>query len=119
MVAHPSIAGDETEAQRRRRSRRALLVAFAVIVVVLLHSAIAPAVWIVRAGSEIRRLDAAFVRIEERFAFLMRQLKIADTSSVVSRFVAAPPLTIDREGEVVAAGGKITTAERKAEGLAD
>jgi fructose-bisphosphate aldolase, class II len=57
--------------------------------------------------------------LEERFTFLMRQLKINDTASVASRFVRVPILPIDREAEIVAAGGQITAAERKAEGLAD
>ena len=57
--------------------------------------------------------------LEERFTFLMKQLKINDTAPVVSKFVKAPALPIDREGEIVAAGGKITAAEKKAEGLAD
>jgi len=57
--------------------------------------------------------------LEERFSFLMTQLKINDTASVVSRFVKVPQVAIDREAEVVAAGGKITAAEKKAEGLAD
>ncbi len=34
-------------------------------------------------------------------------------------FVTVPQIPIDREAEVVAAGGKITAAEKKAEGLAD
>jgi hypothetical protein len=49
----------------------------------------------------------------------MRQLKIQDTSAVVPRFVRAPQRSIDRESEIVAAGGDITAAEKKAEGLAD
>jgi fructose/tagatose bisphosphate aldolase len=57
--------------------------------------------------------------LEERFAFLMRQLKIVDTAPVVARLVRAPELPIDRDAEILAAGGKITAAERKAEGLAD
>jgi fructose/tagatose bisphosphate aldolase len=57
--------------------------------------------------------------LEDRFTFLMRQLKINDTAAVVSRFVKAPALAVDREAEIVAAGGHITAAERKAEGLAD
>jgi fructose/tagatose bisphosphate aldolase len=57
--------------------------------------------------------------LEERFTFLMRQLKINDTASVASRFVNPPMLTIDRDAEIVAAGGEITASERKAEGLAD
>jgi fructose/tagatose bisphosphate aldolase len=57
--------------------------------------------------------------LEERFAFLMRQLKINDTAPVVARFVKVPEVPIDRDAEIVAAGGKITAAEKKAEGLAD
>jgi hypothetical protein len=33
--------------------------------------------------------------------------------------VKAPHLPIDRDAEIVAAGGTITAAEKKAEGLAD
>ena len=57
--------------------------------------------------------------LEERFAFLMKQLKIANTTDIVSRFVRVPQVPIDREAEIVAAGGKISAAEKKAEGLAD
>jgi hypothetical protein len=57
--------------------------------------------------------------LEERFTFLMQQLKIQDTSDVVARFVRVPVRPIDREAEIVAAGGDITSAEKKAEGLAD
>ena len=57
--------------------------------------------------------------LEERFTFLMRQLKIDGTSKTVARFVKAPHVAIDRDAEIVAAGGKITAAEKKAEGLAD
>jgi fructose/tagatose bisphosphate aldolase len=57
--------------------------------------------------------------LEERFTFLMRQLKINDTSSVVAKLVKVPTLPLDRETEIVAAGGQITASERKAEGLAD
>src|SRR5712691_3916079 len=57
--------------------------------------------------------------LEERFAFLMKQLKIGDTTGVVAKFVKAPVLPIDRDTEIVAAGGKITAAEKKAEGLSD
>jgi fructose/tagatose bisphosphate aldolase len=57
--------------------------------------------------------------LEDRFSFLMRQLKITDTAPVVARFVTAARLPIDRDVEVAAAGGKITAAEKKAEGLAD
>ncbi len=57
--------------------------------------------------------------LEERFLFLMKQLNIPGTSAAVKRFVKVPEVPIDREAEVVAAGGKITAAEKKAEGLAD
>jgi len=57
--------------------------------------------------------------LEERFSFLMRQLKIEGTSAAVASFVKVPQVALDREAEIVAAGGKITAAEKKAEGLAD
>jgi fructose/tagatose bisphosphate aldolase len=57
--------------------------------------------------------------LEERFTFLMRQLKIDGTAAAVQKFVQVPQVAIDREAEVVAAGGKITATEKKAEGLAD
>jgi len=57
--------------------------------------------------------------LEDRFTFLMRQLKIDGTADIVAKFVKAPQLAIDRDAEIVAAGGKITAAEKKAEGLAD
>ena len=57
--------------------------------------------------------------LEDRFAFLMRQLKIVDTAPVVAKFVNAPELPVAKDAEVAAAGGQITSAERKAEGLAD
>jgi fructose/tagatose bisphosphate aldolase len=57
--------------------------------------------------------------LEERFAFLMKQLKIDGTAGVVAKFVNVAQVPIEREAEIVAAGGKITAAEKKAEGLAD
>ena len=57
--------------------------------------------------------------LEEQFAFLMTKLKVGNTMDVVRRFVKAPEMTLDRDAAIVAAGGKITAAERKAEGLAD
>ncbi len=57
--------------------------------------------------------------LEERFTFLMKQLNIAGTARTVGTFVKAPHLPIDRDEEIVAAGGTITAAEKKAEGLAD
>ena len=52
--------------------------------------------------------------LEDRFTFLMRQLKIEGTADAVAKFVKAPQLAIDRDAEIVAAGGKITAAEKKA-----
>ena len=57
--------------------------------------------------------------LEERFSFLMRQLKINGTAAAVASFVKPVKIAPDREAEIVAAGGKITAAEKKAEGLAD
>src|SRR5207245_648442 len=57
--------------------------------------------------------------LEERFTFLMRQLKVSGTADPVARFVKPAFVPPDREAEIVAAGGKITAAEKKAEGLAD
>jgi fructose/tagatose bisphosphate aldolase len=57
--------------------------------------------------------------LEDRFTFLMQKLNIKDTAPIVARLVPVPTLPIDREAEIVAAGGEITAAERKAEGLAD
>jgi fructose/tagatose bisphosphate aldolase len=57
--------------------------------------------------------------LEERFSFLMRKLNIQNTADVVRSFVKPAQTALDRESEVLAAGGKITAAERKAEGLAD
>ena len=68
-------------------------------------------------GEEARR--AIGQSLEEQFTFLMTKLRIGDTAAVVSRFVTVPQVPLDREAEVVAAGGKITAAEKKAEGLAD
>jgi hypothetical protein len=57
--------------------------------------------------------------LEDQFTFLMTKLKINDTAAVVSRFVKVPEVALSRDAEVVAAGGTITAAEKKAEGLAD
>jgi fructose/tagatose bisphosphate aldolase len=57
--------------------------------------------------------------LEEQFSFLMRQLNIAGTADAVAKFVTVTPLPLDREAEIVAAGGTITAAEKKAEGLSD
>ena len=57
--------------------------------------------------------------LEQRFLFLMRQLNIGGTAAAVTRWVRATVVPVDREAEIAAAGGVITAAERKAEGLAD
>ena len=57
--------------------------------------------------------------LEERFTFLMRQLKVPGTARVVASSVRVPQIAIDREAEILAAGGEITAAEKKAEGLSD
>jgi fructose/tagatose bisphosphate aldolase len=59
--------------------------------------------------------------LEERFSFLMQQLQIKDTAAAVSRFVKARANDAAHsvQAEIVAAGGTITAAEKKAEGLAD
>ena len=57
--------------------------------------------------------------LEEQFSFLMTKLKINDTAALVSKFVKVPEVALDRGAEIVAAGGTITAAEKKAEGLAD
>jgi fructose/tagatose bisphosphate aldolase len=68
-------------------------------------------------GEDARR--AIGQSLEDRFTFLMRQLRIEGTAAAVARFVSVPQVPPDREAEIVAAGGKITAAEKKAEGLAD
>jgi len=57
--------------------------------------------------------------LEDQFIFLMTKLKVGNTMDVVRKHVKAPDMTLDRDAAIVAAGGKITAAERKAEGLAD
>jgi fructose-bisphosphate aldolase, class II len=57
--------------------------------------------------------------LEDRFAFLMGQLKVEGTSGLVARHVKPPQLPIDRGAEIVAAGGSISASEKRAEGLAD
>src|SRR5215468_2045154 len=68
---------------------------------------------------EANRRRAIGQSLEERFTFLMKQLKVANTAAAVAKFVHAAAVGVDREAEIVAAGGKITAAEKKAEGLAD
>ena len=57
--------------------------------------------------------------LQERFAFLMRQLNVGGTADAVKKFVETPEVTFSREAELQAAAGKITATERKAEGLSD
>ncbi|HXG87219.1 MAG TPA: tRNA uracil 4-sulfurtransferase ThiI [Vicinamibacterales bacterium] len=57
--------------------------------------------------------------LEEQFSYLMSKLKIQNTCAVVTKFVKPVDTLPSRENAVLAAGGKITAAERKAEGLAD
>jgi fructose/tagatose bisphosphate aldolase len=57
--------------------------------------------------------------LEDQFAFLMTKLRIGGTAPVVARFVTAVPGLPSLENARLAAAGKITSEERKAEGLAD
>jgi len=57
--------------------------------------------------------------LEEQFTFLMSQLQIQNTKGVVGTHVTPYEHIPPRESAVLAAGGQITAAERKAEGLAD
>jgi len=57
--------------------------------------------------------------LEERFAFLMRKLEVAGTAAIVARHVKPAAIAPDRAAEITAAGGTISAAEKKAEGLAD
>jgi fructose/tagatose bisphosphate aldolase len=57
--------------------------------------------------------------LEERFAFLMKQLNVGGTAAAVKQFVKAPEIAVGREAEQQAAAGQITATERKAEGLSD
>jgi len=68
-------------------------------------------------GEEARRAIGG--SLEERFTFLMQQLRIGGTAPAVARLVTVPQIPLDREAEIVAAGGQITAAEKKAEGLSD
>jgi tRNA sulfurtransferase ThiI len=57
--------------------------------------------------------------LEDQFAFLMTKLRVNDTAAAVTRFITPSEALPTREAAVLAAGGKITAVERKAEGLAD
>jgi fructose/tagatose bisphosphate aldolase len=64
-------------------------------------------------------LDAIGQSLEERFTFLMQKLEVKGTAAVVARHVKPVPVIPDRAAEIAAAGGTISAAEKKAEGLAD
>jgi fructose/tagatose bisphosphate aldolase len=57
--------------------------------------------------------------LQEHFAFLLGKLRVAGTSSVVATFVTPFGDLPTLESARLAAAGKITMEERKAEGLAD
>ncbi len=63
--------------------------------------------------------DAIGQSLEERFAFLMKKLEVPGTAAVVAKHVKPVPVVPDRTAEIVAAGGTISAAEKKADGLAD
>jgi hypothetical protein len=62
-------------------------------------------------GEEARRAIAQ--SLQDGFAVLMRQLKLAKTADIVARFVHPPQLSYDRESEIVAAGGRIMWLRRR------
>jgi fructose/tagatose bisphosphate aldolase len=66
---------------------------------------------------ELRRVIGG--ALEEQFAFLMDKLKIGGTAAPVARFVRPFEGMPTKADAVLAAAGKISAAERKAEGLAD
>jgi fructose-bisphosphate aldolase class II len=68
---------------------------------------------------EPARRDAIGASLEERFTFLMKQLRIEGTADAVRRFVTVPIVPLSMDAETKAAAGIITASERKAEGLAD
>lgn len=57
--------------------------------------------------------------LEERFSFLMTRLNVGGTAALIRKIITAPEPVFDREAEILAAGGQITAAERRAEGLSD
>ncbi|MCC7126139.1 MAG: class II fructose-bisphosphate aldolase [Acidobacteria bacterium] len=57
--------------------------------------------------------------LEEQFTFLMQKLRINDTADIVAKFVTPYQGLPTKADTIAAAAGKITAAERKAEGLAD
>ena len=65
---------------------------------------------------EASRRRAIGRTLEERFTFLMQQLKIANTAEAVGRFVRPADVSIHLQSEIVAAGG---TLSENVDGLAD
>ena len=63
--------------------------------------------------------EAIGASLEQRFSFLMAQLKIGGTKPVVARHVEVPDAILDRQIEIRWAAGIVTAEERKAEGLSD
>jgi hypothetical protein len=57
--------------------------------------------------------------LEDQFAFLMEKLCIGHTAGVVAKYVTPYMGMATKAETVAAAAGRITAAERKAEGLAD
>jgi fructose-bisphosphate aldolase, class II len=70
-------------------------------------------------GMDAASRAAIGASLEERFSRLMTLLKIEGTSEAVKRHVTVPQVPLVLDTEIKAAGGIITAAERKAEGLAD
>lgn len=70
-------------------------------------------------GLEPSVRDAIGASLEQRFAFLMAQLKIGGTKPVVAKHVEVPNAILDRQSEIRWAAGIVTAEERKAEGLSD
>ncbi len=70
-------------------------------------------------GLEPSVRDAIGASLEQRFSFLMAQLKIGGTKPAVARHVKVPDAILDRKSEVRWAAGIVTAEERKAEGLSD
>ena len=70
-------------------------------------------------GLEPSVRDAIGASLEQRFSFLMAQLKIGGTKPVVAKHVEVPDAILDRKIEIRWAAGIVTAEERKAEGLSD
>ena len=70
-------------------------------------------------GLEPSVRDAIGASLEERFAFLMAQLRIGGTKPAVATHVQVPDAILNRQTEIGWAAGIVTAEERKAEGLSD